>query len=72
MKILPLEYLNVKYYTPKHFKGSTYFLEGVLICYYISTGVVVFFPVNNYRGVLFPGEYLITVTPVKRSCYLPA
>ena len=37
--------------------GSTYLLVNK---YWGSS----YFPVNNYWGVLFPREYLLTVTPV--------
>ena len=58
------EYLNVKIPRSKLFEGehlfpkmSTYLLVNM---YWRSS----YFSVNNYWRVLFPGKYLLTVTPV--------
>ena len=51
------KYLNVKIPLSKLFQGGYFLLVNV---YWGSRH----FPVNNYWGVLFSGEYLLTVTPV--------
>ena len=60
------EYINVEILHPKLFQGE-YLFPGRGTCllvnkYWRSS----YFPVNNYWGVLFTQEYLLTVTPALR------
>ena len=62
-KYYPREYLKVKIPHFNLFQGEYLFLEGgnyLLVNKYWGRKC---FPVSNYWGVLFFGEYLLTVTP---------